>query len=232
MIYILIFNSVLLVMILIATLSSDKSKKLISSNKSSSMPLIMDSSGLIDGRIIELAKSGFIQYDISVPEFIVNELQLISDGHDAHKRERGRYGLDIIAELQNIPRVKVIIDRNKFDSIKATDDKLIALSKLLKGVLYTTDFNLSKVAAVEGISVMNVNELAQQLRPISLPGEKIAVKIIQKGSGQSQGVGYLDDGTMIVVDGAAKFIGKKIDVTVDRMHQSVAGKMVFGKLSK
>ena len=96
MIYILIFNSVLLVMILIATLSSDKSKKLISSNKSSSMPLIMDSSGLIDGRIIELAKSGFIQYDISVPEFIVNELQLISDGHDAHKRERGRYGLDII----------------------------------------------------------------------------------------------------------------------------------------
>ena len=219
-------------MILIATLSSDKSKKLISSNKSSSMPLIMDSSGLIDGRIIELAKSGFIQYDISVPEFIVNELQLISDGHDAHKRERGRYGLDIIAELQNIPRVKVIIDRNKFDSIKATDDKLIALSKLLKGVLYTTDFNLSKVAAVEGISVMNVNELAQQLRPISLPGEKIDVKIIQKGSGQSQGVGYLDDGTMIVVDGAAKFIGKKIDVTVDRMHQSVAGKMVFGKLSK
>jgi uncharacterized protein YacL len=228
----LIINTVLLISILIVILSSNSDKKMDNSTNYKNSQLVMDSSGLIDGRIIELAKSGFIQYDINVPEFILNELQLISDGHDAHKRERGRFGLDVIAELQKIPRVKVNIDRSTFDSIKATDDKLIALTKKLSGTLYTTDFNLGKVAEVEKIKVLNINELAQHLRPIALPGEIILVKIIQKGSGQSQGVGYLDDGTMIVVDGAAKFIGKKVKVSVDRMHQSVAGKMVFAKISK
>jgi len=227
----LIINTVLLISILIVILSRNSDKKMDTSTSYKNSQLVMDSSGLIDGRIIELAKSGFIQYDINVPEFIVNELQLISDGHDAHKRERGRFGLDVIAELQKIPRVKVNIDRSTFDSIKATDDKLIALTKKLSGTLYTTDFNLGKVAEVEKVKVLNINELAQHLRPIALPGENILVKIIQKGSGKAQGIGYLDDGTMIVVDGAQKFIGKKIQVKVDRMHQSVAGKMVFAKLA-
>ena len=225
-------NTVLLVSLLIAFLSTKSSKtNSVQANKYKNSQLVMDSSGLIDGRIIELAKSGFIQYDINVPEFILNELQLISDGHDAHKRERGRFGLDVIAELQKISRVKVNIDRTKFDDIKPTDDKLIALTKKLSGTLYTTDFNLGKVAEVEKVKVLNINELAQHLRPIALPGENILVKIIQKGSGKAQGIGYLDDGTMIVVDGAQKFIGKKIQVKVDRMHQSVAGKMVFAKLA-
>jgi uncharacterized protein YacL len=227
----LIINTVLLISILIVILSRNSDKKMDTSTSYKNSQLVMDSSGLIDGRIIELARSGFIQYDINVPEFIVNELQLISDGHDAHKRERGRFGLDVIAELQKIPRVKVNIDRSTFDSIKATDDKLIALTKKLSGTLYTTDFNLGKVAEVEKVKVLNINELAQHLRPIALPGENILVKIIQKGSGKAQGIGYLDDGTMIVVDGAQKFIGKKIQVKVDRMHQSVAGKMVFAKLA-
>ncbi len=225
----LIINTVLLISILIVILSRNSDKKMDNSTSYKNSQLVMDSSGLIDGRIIELAKSGFIQYDINVPEFILNELQLISDGHDAHKRERGRFGLDVIAELQKIPIVKVNIDRSAFDSIKATDDKLIALTKKLSGTLYTTDFNLGKVAEVEKVKVLNINELAHHLRPISLPGEKIVVKIIQKGSGHSQGVGYLDDGTMIVVDGASKLIGKKVEVLVDRMHQTVSGKMVFGK---
>ncbi len=227
----LIINTVLLISILIVILSRNSDKKMDTSTSYKNSQLVMDSSGLIDGRIIELARSGFIQYDINVPEFILNELQLISDGHDAHKRERGRFGLDVIAELQKIPRVKVNIDRSAFDSIKATDDKLIALTKKLSGTLYTTDFNLGKVAEVEKVKVLNINELAQHLRPIALPGENILVKIIQKGSGKAQGIGYLDDGTMIVVDGAQKFIGKKIQVKVDRMHQSVAGKMVFAKLA-
>lgn len=227
----LIINTLLLISILIVILSRNSDKKMDTSTSYKNSQLVMDSSGLIDGRIIELARSGFIQYDINVPEFIVNELQLISDGHDAHKRERGRFGLDVIAELQKIPRVKVNIDRSTFDSIKATDDKLIALTKKLSGTLYTTDFNLGKVAEVEKVKVLNINELAQHLRPIALPGENILVKIIQKGSGKAQGIGYLDDGTMIVVDGAQKFIGKKIQVKVDRMHQSVAGKMVFAKLA-
>jgi hypothetical protein len=192
----------------------------------------MDSSGLIDGRIIQLAQSGFIQNPIDVPAFIVNELQMLADGSDTHKRERARYGLDVINELQKNTLIEVIISRDSYPEVKKTDDKLIAHAKNTKGVLYTTDYNLSKVAIVEKVKVMNANELSQNLRPIALPGETVTVKIIQKGSGPNQGVGYLDDGTMIVVDNAYRLKGKFVKVSVDRMHQSVAGKMIFAKLTK
>ncbi len=192
--------------------------------------VILDSCALIDGRIIEIVNSGFIADQLIIPQFILNELQLLADGSDTHKRERARYGLDIAHQLQDASSVPVAIDRTVFAQASAIDDKLVLLAKKVNARLYTTDFNLGKVAAVEGIKVLNINELVQSLRPISLPGETLTIKIIQKGSNQGQGVGYLEDGTMIVVDGAARHIGRAVPVTVTRMHQTMAGKMVFGQV--
>ncbi len=192
--------------------------------------LILDSCALIDGRIVQIVETGFMADELLIPQFILNELQLLADGSDAHKRERARFGLDIAHQLQDSAPMKVTIDRTVFADIQATDDKLIALAKKLRAQLYTTDFNLGKVAAVEGVRVLNVNELSQGLRPIALPGETLDIKIVQKGSNRDQGVGYLDDGTMIVVDGGARFVGATMPVVVTRMHQTVAGKMVFGQV--
>ncbi|HEV2402902.1 MAG TPA: TRAM domain-containing protein [Candidatus Saccharimonadales bacterium] len=190
--------------------------------------IIVDSCALIDGRIIEIVKSGFIADQITIPQFIVNELQLLADGSDSHKRERARFGLDIVRELQDIAPTQVSIDHNMIPAIPTNDDKLIVLAKKRYAQLYTTDYNLAKVASIEGVSVLNVNELAQSLRPATLPGEVLNIKILQRGTNRDQGVGYLDDGTMIVVDAAAHLVGKTVPVTVTRMHQTVAGKMVFG----
>ncbi|HJP96226.1 MAG TPA: TRAM domain-containing protein [Candidatus Saccharimonadales bacterium] len=193
--------------------------------------IILDSCALIDGRVVELARNGFLADDLVIPQFVLNELQLLADGNDGHKRERARFGLDIAHELQDASfESKVMIDRTPFPEVPTTDDKLIHLAKKLQAYLYTTDYNLSKVAAVEAVGVLNINELSQSLRPIALPGETLAIKILQKGSNPNQGVGYLEDGTMIVVEGAARLTGKVVDVTVTRMHQTVAGKMVFGQV--
>ncbi|HEX3568303.1 MAG TPA: TRAM domain-containing protein [Candidatus Saccharimonadales bacterium] len=214
---------------------------LISQRMNSSLPwfaankrrrLILDSCGLIDGRIVDLARTGFIADELIIPQFILSELQLLADGNDSHKRERARFGLDIAKQLQDEAAVTVTIDRTVLQDVRATDDKLVALAKKMNASLYTTDFNLNKVAAVEDVRVLNVNELAQNLRPVSLPGETLKIKIVQKGSNPNQGVGYLEDGTMIVVDGAARYINRTVDVTVSRMHQTVAGKMVFGQMMK
>lgn len=194
--------------------------------------LILDSCALIDGRIVEIVRSGFVISELIIPQFILSELQMLADGPDSHKRERARYGLDIAHELQDTAPMRVIVDRTVFPSIDATDDKLVALAKKLRAQLYTTDYNLGKVAAVEGVQVLNVNELSQSLRPITLPGEMLTIKIIQKGSNRDQGVGYLDDGTMIVIEGGAKYVGREMPVSVTRMHQTVAGKMVFGQVKE
>lgn len=193
--------------------------------------IILDSCALIDGRIVEIVRTGFVIDELVIPQFILNELQLLADGNDGHKRERARFGLDIAHELQDASfGAKVTIDRTELPGVQATDDKLIQLAKKREAYLYTTDYNLSKVAAVEGVAVLNVNELSQGLRPVALPGETLQIKIVQKGSNPSQGVGYLDDGTMIVVEGGSRYIGRSVGVTVTRMHQTVAGKMVFGSV--
>lgn len=192
--------------------------------------LILDSCALIDGRIVEIVGSGFVRGELVIPQFILSELQLLADGKDSHKRERARFGLDIAHQLQDAAPMPVVIDRSVLASVTATDDKLVLLAKKLQAQLYTTDYNLGKVAAVEGVKVLNVNELSQGLRPVTLPGETLNIKIVQKGSNPGQGVGYLDDGTMIVVENAAKFVTKLVPVTVTRMHQTVAGKMVFGQV--
>lgn len=194
--------------------------------------VILDSCALIDGRIAEIVRTGFMHSELVIPQFILSELQLLADGNDSHKRERARYGLDIAHELQDSAPMKVTIDRTLLPDAETNDDKLIALAKKLDAQLYTTDYNLAKVAAVEGVQVLNVNELAHSLRPIALPGETLKIKIVQKGSNREQGVGYLEDGTMIVIEGGARYVGREVPVSVTRMHQTVAGKMVFGQIKE
>lgn len=198
---------------------------------STSRKIILDTCALIDGRILELSKSGFVPEELVIPEFVLHELQLLADGADAHKRDRARYGLDVVRELQAGKYCTVVIDHSVISDKPTVDDKLVALAKLLSAQLYTTDYNLNKVADIEGIRVLNVNELAQNLRPTALPGEHKDVKIVQKGSNNNQGVGYLEDGTMVVTDGAARLIGKKISVEITRIHQTVAGKMLFAQVN-
>jgi len=189
--------------------------------------IILDSCGLIDGRIVDLASAGFTPSHIVIPQFILKELQLLADGNDSHKRARARFGLDVARRLQSINTAEVEINRQDFPDIRATDDKLVELAKKITADLYTTDYNLNKVASVEGVRVLNVNELALSVRPLVLPGETLKVKVVQKGSGRGQGVGYLDDGTMVVIEHGQKLIGKTVDVAVDRYHQTDAGKMLF-----
>lgn len=189
---------------------------------------LLDSCALIDGRIVELAKAGFVPESLEVPEFIIAELQLLADGNDSQKRERARYGLEIVQQLQQIKNVKLTINRTAVTEAKLTDDKLVKLAKRIKADLYTTDFNLNQVANIEGVRVLNVNELAHALRTVVLPGETITIKVVQIGSSRDQGVGYLDDGTMVVIDNAKNDIGRTIEVKITRSHQTVAGRMIFG----
>lgn len=194
--------------------------------------VILDSCALIDGRILELAKSSFISGQLIIPKFVLDELQLLADGSDSQKRERARFGLEVAYELQQEPKLSVLLDPYLDGKVKATDAQLIELAKKRRAQLYTTDYNLNKRASVEGVSILNINELAQIMRPPALPGEVKAVKILQKGSNQGQGVGYLDDGTMVVVDNASKRIGKVVEVRVTRVLQTAAGKMIFANLQK
>lgn len=198
--------------------------------KSHKRKVILDSCALIDGRIVELVRTGFVADELIIPKFILSELQMLADGNDSHKRERARFGLEVAAELREYSWAHVSVDETKFPGIPAVDDRLVALAKRLRAVLCTTDYNLNKVASIEGVKVLNVNDLAQNLRPSVLPGEKLEIKIIQKGSNPQQGVGYLEDGTMIVVEGAAKAVGATVSVEVGRVHQTVAGKMVFAHI--
>lgn len=222
-----IIQILLLVAILGLVLNQRQAKQKTTKN---TRKLVLDTCALIDGRILELSKSGFVPEELIVPEFILHELQMLADGSDSHKRERARYGLDVVRELQDSNLCTVTIDHTQIGFKDEVDDKLVALAKHLGAQLYTTDYNLNKVADIEGVRVLNVNELAQNLRPIAIPGERQEIKIMQRGSNPQQGVGYLEDGTMVVVDGGAKYLGKKLAVEITRIHQTVAGKMLFAQL--
>lgn len=222
------YIQIVLLLAILGLLATNRRGSTIKPNRKN-RKMILDSCALIDGRIIELTKLGFVPDELVVPEFIINELQLLADGSDAQKRERARFGLDVVRELQDSDQATVIID-SSINSRQPTDDKLVTLARKLGAGLYTTDYNLNKVADIQGVKVLNVNELAQQLRPIALPGERKTVKILQKGSNPKQGVGYLEDGTMIVVEDANKLINKTVEVEVTRIHQTMAGKMLFANL--
>ncbi len=213
--------------VIIGIIVVKKELPILASKKEKQKAVILDSCALIDGRIVDLVRAGFIPYKLVVPEFILSELQMLADGNDSHKRERARFGLEVVQQLQREPSVEVEVDKTSIAD-RMNDDKLVSLALEIGADLFTTDFNLNQVASIKGVRVLNVNELSHALRPVSLPGENLEIKILQPGSNRDQGVGYMEDGTMIVVDGARKDIGKTITVKTTRTHQTVAGKMVFG----
>lgn len=189
----------------------------------------LDSSALIDGRIADLVDAGFLQGHFVVPQFVLNELQTVADTADAARRTRGRRGLDIVARLQKFSQIQVEISPVDYGDVRGVDLKLIEAAKVRAGQLITTDFNLSKLAQVQGIRVLNVNELATALRPVVLQGETLRLSIVKEGKEANQGIGYLEDGTMVVVDGARRQIGRTVDVLVTSVVQNAAGKLIFAK---
>ncbi|HEY6769424.1 MAG TPA: PIN domain-containing protein [Candidatus Sulfotelmatobacter sp.] len=190
---------------------------------------ILDTSVIIDGRIADIAETGFLDGVIVTPQFVLRELQLVADSADSLKRNRGRRGLDVLQRLQKMTTLQIQIVEDDFPAVREVDLKLIELAKVYEGKIITNDFNLNKVAQLQGVEVLNINELANSLKPIVLPGETMRVFILKEGKEYNQGVAYLDDGTMVVVDNARKMIGKTVDVSVTSVLQTTAGKMIFGK---
>ena len=193
---------------------------------------ILDTSVIIDGRIADIADTGFLDGVVVIPQFVLRELQLVADSADSLKRNRGRRGLDILQRVQKMATVSVQIVEDDFPTVREVDLKLIELAKVYEGKIITNDFNLNKVAQLQGVEVLNINELANALKPIVLPGETMRVFILKEGKEYNQGVAYLDDGTMVVVDNARKLIGKNVDIAVTSVLQTTAGKMIFGKFDE
>jgi uncharacterized protein YacL len=191
---------------------------------------ILDTSVIIDGRIADVAETGFLTGTLIVPQFILRELQQVADSPDSSKRQRGRRGLDMLNRLQNNSSLDISIVETDFPSVREVDLKLIELGKQIDAVIVTNDFNLNKVAQLRGVNVLNINELANALKPVVLPGEAMRVFILKEGKEYNQGVAYLDDGTMVVVDNARRLIGKNADIAVTSVLQTTAGKMIFGRL--
>lgn len=191
---------------------------------------ILDTSVIIDGRIADVAETGFLGGTLIIPNFILTELQQVADSPDSSKRQRGRRGLDMLQRLRNNSKLDIQIVETDFPAVKEVDLKLIELGKQLDAVIVTNDFNLNKVAQLRGVAVLNINELANALKPVVLPGEAMRVFILKEGKEYNQGVAYLDDGTMVVVDNARRLIGKTTDIAVTSVLQTTAGKMIFGRL--
>ncbi len=199
-------------------------------------PMILDTSAIIDGRIGEIIKTGFLTGTLVIPQFVVQELQFIADSPDVLKRGRGRKGLELLNQMKKLKpqkdKIGVKVVTNDYEKIKKVDDKLIRLAKTLKGAIVTTDFNLNKAAAFQNIRILNVNDLTNAVKTVTLPGEEMDIKVIQEGKEKNQGVGYLDDGTMVVVENAQGMVGQTVKVSVARVLQTAAGKMIFTEAKK
>lgn len=196
-------------------------------NSQRSDKILVDTSAIIDGRIADISQTGFVMGTLVVPRFVLEELQHIADSADSMRRNRGRRGLDILQRLQKDAPVPVEISDADAEGVPEVDAKLVKLARQWRCSIITNDFNLNRVAELQGVKVLNINELAHAVKPILLPGEEMAIKIMQDGKELGQGVGYLDDGTMIVVEGGKQHIGNTVDVTVTRVLQTVAGRMIF-----
>lgn len=193
---------------------------------------ILDTSVIIDGRIADIAETGFLDGTLVIPQFVLRELQMVADSADSMKRNRGRRGLDILQRIQKMPQLHIQIMEDDFPNIRDVDMKLVELGKTYGCKVVTNDFNLNKVAQLHGVEILNINELANALKPIVLPGETMRVFILKEGKENNQGVAYLDDGTMVVVDNARKMISKTIDIGVTSVLQTTAGKMIFGRFDE
>lgn len=213
-----------------AGFDAEKLRNLFYRKKSETGVKIFDTSVIIDGRIADICKTGFIEGTVVIPRFILKELQFIADSADIHKRNRGRRGLDILNLIQKSVNVVVEIADADFPQIRDVDAKLVELAKRVNGQIVTNDFNLNKIAELQGVKVLNVNELANAVKPIVLPGEFLKVHVLKDGKEPGQGIAYLDDGTMVVVDNASKVIGLSVEVSVTSVLQTTAGRMIFSRL--
>jgi len=190
---------------------------------------LLDTSVIIDGRICDIAKTGFLEGVLIVPKFVLQELQLIADSSDNMKRSKGRRGLDVLNELRKVKGMTVEILDKDYKGTNKVDEKLVGVAKEIGAKIITNDYNLNKIAEIQGIEVLNINDLSNAIKPTFLPGEKIVVKIVKEGKEKDQGIAYLNDGTMIVVDGARKMINRKIEIVITNVLQTDAGKMIFAK---
>lgn len=191
---------------------------------------ILDTSIIIDGRIIDIASAGFVENPLVVPNFVLREIQLISDSPDPIKRNRGRRGLDMLNQLQKRKELNVQISYKDYTETREVDAKLVKLAKEIDGKLITNDFNLNKVAELQGVEVLNINNLANALKPVVLPGEEMEISVVKEGKDADQGIGYLDDGTMVVIENGGKLLNKRVKVSVTSVIQTSAGKMIFTKI--
>jgi uncharacterized protein YacL len=203
-----------------------------SEHSSRRIPKVLDTSVVIDGRIADICEAHFLDGVLLIPQFVLRELQLVADSADSMKRQRGRRGLEVLQRIQKMAHLEIEIADDDFANIADVDMKLIELAKRYSGKIVTNDYNLNKVASLQGIEILNVNQLANALKPVVLPGEIMRVFILREGKEHNQGVAYLDDGTMVVVDGARRMINKTVDITVTSVHQTTAGKMIFGRFDE
>lgn len=194
--------------------------------------ILLDTSVIIDGRVADIARTGFLPGTLLIPRFVLNELQYIADSPDGMRRQRGRRGMEVLAELQKLPNVLVRISDINVDGVREVDDKLIVLGKQLKSPVLTNDYNLNRIAELQGVTVLNINELANAVKSVVLPGEALRINIIQEGKEHSQGVGYMDDGTMVVVENGKEYIGEYRDVNITKVLQTAAGRMIFGRVEE
>ena len=192
--------------------------------------ILLDTSVIIDGRVADIARTGFLPGTLLIPRFVLNELQYIADSPDGLRRQRGRRGMEVLAELQKLPNVLVRISDIDVEGVREVDDKLIVLGKQLKSPVLTNDYNLNRIAELQGVTVLNINELANAVKSVVLPGELLRINIIQEGKESGQGVGYMDDGTMVVVENGKEYIGEYMDVNVSKVLQTAAGRMIFARV--
>jgi len=194
--------------------------------------ILLDTSVIIDGRVGDIAKTGFLPGTLLIPRFVLNELQYIADSSDGMRRQRGRRGMEVLAELQKLPNVLVRISDINVDGVREVDDKLVVLGKQLKCPVLTNDYNLNRVAELQGVTVLNINELANAVKSVVLPGEGLRINIMQEGKEHGQGVGYMEDGTMVVVENGREFIGEYMEVNITKVLQTAAGRMIFGRVDE
>ena len=194
--------------------------------------ILLDTSVIIDGRVADIAKTGFLPGTLLIPRFVLNELQYIADSPDGMRRQRGRRGMEVLAELQKLPNVLVRISDINVDGVREVDDKLIVLGKQLKSPVLTNDYNLNRIAELQGVTVLNINELANAVKSVVLPGESLRINIMQEGKEHSQGVGSMEDGTMVVVENGKEYIGEYMDVNITKVLQTAAGRMIFGRVDE
>ncbi|MEN4011540.1 MAG: TRAM domain-containing protein [Bellilinea sp.] len=199
------------------------------SNWAESRTILLDTSVIIDGRIADIARTGFLPGSLLIPRFVLNELQYIADSPDSLRRQRGRRGMEVLSQLQKEPVIPVRISDIDVEGVRDVDDKLVILARQLRCPILTNDYNLNRIAELQGVSVLNVNELANAVKSVLLPGETLSVRVIQEGKESGQGVGYMEDGTMVVIESGNKFLNEEILVTVTKVLQTAAGRMIFAR---